>query len=926
MDNGAVSYESSENLIWAYNALKDIFSPYKFGLQQHVSNDSALNEIIASNNESVSTENSLFGLTWNTKEDSLSSPKLVLDEYANTKRKILRSIASNFDLLNFHGPLLNRARLFMHKLQLSQQLGWDDPLPPTDVKEWILIAKQVNKCETFPVQRFVGDRNDTYQLVAFTDSSKFMYGTVVFIYNEKSKTSHFLCGKNRIVNKSLESKSIPSLEMQGIELGVQTLLDVYRELADKSCVIPIRITELKLFSDSQISLFWLQSYAEKIEKMNRLSVFVKNRLNTICKLCEGFPVSFFFCAGKENPADYITRPTSAKQFAASNYLYGISAEMIDNPEQFDFPSVTIPNHGIMETKIISINMGGSSESKILSHLFDVGRCGTFSKIVGVYESILRFIRKLKARVKIGSSCISEVSSLEMSAHKLVIIREQHTFFPEVHNYFDSGSKKIKDLPDVVKRLNVYRDEEGILRVKCKLKRWGVKLDYPILLSKSSEVTEKLIRSVHEKLNHSGLYTTLSEIRKKFWIPQVFSIIKRTLKACIKCRRFNNRTIKLNQSPYRNFRLDPPNIPYRYLFLDYLGPYEILRPDGRKKCYILLFTCLWSRSVHLQLCLDLSTKNFIRAFQLHIFEFGCPELCVSDLGSQIVSGSRLIEGIMKSNATESFMKSNNIKPIKFEQYAKGCSKLGGLVESMVKLTKRLIYGAVGNSILDQADFEFLIKETIHIINRRPVAFQSGLRDSSLNEEIPSAITPEILVKGYELNSLDVIPASENDQTWLPVEDLDSHIKENFRALTKARKKLAEIYEHEFLAGIMRNSTCDPQKYLPVKHNALAPGDIVLLKDINVKPSNYNMAVVDRTIVNEIGEVTAVHAYKGKTREKIFRHVTSLIPLFRPQGDIEFRSDGQANSESIAAEATGRPCRRAAADSRVKTLGMMKQGLV
>ena len=98
--------------------------------------------------------------------------------------------------------------------------------------------------------------------------------------------------------------------MQGITLGVEVLLDAYLELSGSSSVIPTIINELKLFSDSLVCLNWIQSHSIKFDKMNKLSIYVTNRLNEIAKLCEIKPVTFEFCAGHQNPADAVSRPFS----------------------------------------------------------------------------------------------------------------------------------------------------------------------------------------------------------------------------------------------------------------------------------------------------------------------------------------------------------------------------------------------------------------------------------------------------------------------------------------------------------------------------------------------------------------------------------------------------------------------------------------
>ena len=125
MDNGAVTMNEHCSLKSAYNQLNSNFNPYKFELQQYVTNDKALQEEIDELVAGSTPDNvKLFGLKWDRVNDTLSTQKLMLDISANTKRLVLKTIAMNFDPYNFNGPVLNRARLFMHRLQIDKSLGW----------------------------------------------------------------------------------------------------------------------------------------------------------------------------------------------------------------------------------------------------------------------------------------------------------------------------------------------------------------------------------------------------------------------------------------------------------------------------------------------------------------------------------------------------------------------------------------------------------------------------------------------------------------------------------------------------------------------------------------------------------------------------------------------------------------------------------
>ena len=141
----------------------------------------------------------------------------------------------------------------------------------------------------------------------------------------------------------------------------------------------------------------------------------------------------------------------------------------------------------------------------------------------------------------------------------IIGADQKKNFPKVFNYFQSTKKDSHFIPPIVTQLNVYLDEQGLLRVKCKFKKWGSNQyqDFPILLERNSPLTRIIILDTHVQLAHSGYYSVLAELRKHFYILKHFSAVKKCLKSCYHCKGLNARTIKTNQSSYRNSDLILP---------------------------------------------------------------------------------------------------------------------------------------------------------------------------------------------------------------------------------------------------------------------------------------------------------------------------------------------------------------------------------
>ena len=1007
MDNGAVSMNDSEKLVWAYEKLKEIFEPFKFELQQFSSNDETVKEFIDQKNDIVD----LFGLKWDTVNDTIAINKVPLDEKANSKRLILGSIASVFDPHGFNGPVLNRARLFLHDIQKAKTLGWDVELGVDQLREWGNIVKQYNSSQMVSIPRCIGDRSDTYRLIAFSDASTQFYGCVLYLQSSTTKKCNFVLAKNKIVGKQLESKTVPSLELSAIVMGAEVLKDTKNEISGNQCVVPISIVDMSLYTDSLVSLGWLNSSVNKLDKMNKVSNFVKNRLERLSKICSDCPITFSFVDGETNPADFISRPVSAKRLAKSNFYTGPSFLSEQNPKSSrpDILNVTIPNprfettvHTILNTQegsimntdedIVVDSNGGSEEPDISSvdstiplpsntslnavedivvdsdeqsenpdgssldptiplpstgdsagggsvastndtigHLISPDRFSSFKKLLRSNMFVFRFIDNLKR--KLISSDPDKYSHLKLSDNiqerslNFIIENEQRIHFREVFDYFRSPDVPVKCIPNLVLQLNLYVDISGTLRVGSKMMKQSIAY-CPVLLPKKSPITDLVIADVHVRCSHSGIYQVLGELRKFYWVPCCFSVVKRVLNSCLLCRRFNGRSIKLNQSMYRDFRLDPGEIPFANVFLDYAGPFNVYINAKCCKVYVLVITCLLTRAINLKVSVDLGVKEFVRSLQLHCFEFGVPRRVISDQGSQIVAGGNIITKFLANEDVEGYLQGQGSNIVAFEQFYKGRKELGGLVECCVKLSKRLLSGSIRNNVLPFREFEYFVSQTVHLVNRRPIAFKESLRDTK-TVELPDPITPELLLHGFHLPSYNLVPSVQNvedpdllrDELYDPV----GKVKETEEKLRRVRTRLFDLYHTEFLPQLVSQAIDSKTRYKPVSHNRLRVGDLVLVKEENTKRTNLPLGRVIEVQINNLDEVTGAVVLKGSTGEKVKRHASALIPLLTEIGDESVskstqkgRSDSLGQTEIVGLK---RGKRAAALTSEQRTRAML-----
>ena len=627
-------------------------------------------------------------MQWNREFDTLSPFPINLDPNCQTKKQILSTLNAVYDLLNVYGPILNRAKIFLHWLQCDKSVDWDSKLQPDLVKEWSLICRQANDTPAIAVDRFIGSRSGRYNLVAFSDASSVSYGVVIYIVEIETAKVSFLQAKNRIVNTKLTKKSIPSLECQAIAFAAEVLEDTWRELGPERNDSPININQLFVYSDSMMCLSWINASFSTHEKMQKRKTFVQNRLKYIGELCHSKPMIFRYIEGKDNPADCISRPFTYRKLCSTSYLTGPDF-LRDMPSQPDIevyvsPAVDVntlqpPSTEVKKDVSFHTIISQSMHTALAPppQRLDPENFSSLPKLLRIYELILKYVSNLKkaaCKRKGEPCCESEGVNLTAKATNLFLRTEQALFYPEIIRFYQSRNINSSKIPSLVLQMNLFLDENSVIRVKCKLKD---KTNCPILIPSCSHASTLIVRNVHERNMHAGLYSTLSELRKSFWLPRGFSSVRSILKQCLICKRLNERPLKLNQNCYRDFRLSPSKVPFLRIFLDYIGPINVRFEGKVNKVWLLIITCLWSRAVSLRICFSADTSEFLRALQLHIFNFGLFETCVSDLGSQIVSGSNLIVSFLNDLECAEYFQSNGIKGVSFDQYPKGNSSLGSV---------------------------------------------------------------------------------------------------------------------------------------------------------------------------------------------------------------------------------------------------------
>lgn len=398
---------------------------------------------------------------------------------------------------------------------------------------------------------------------------------------------------------------------------------------------------------------------------------------------------------------------------------------------------------------------------------------------------------------------------------------------------------------------------------------------PILLSKSSRFSFLLISDYHRKFNHSGIYYVLHKLKPKYFLLKAYSAVKRVLNECYHCRRFNARPIKVNANDYKEWNINPEKRFFSHCFVDYFGPYFTRYGSEKVKTYGVIFKCVWSKMINVEIVTCADASNFLIAFQNHVYAYGLPTKLFSDSGSNLAKAFAWIRESLDSVEVKAYLDQTGVKVCTFEQYPRGSLNrgIGGIIESGVALVRKLIQGSIRNNILDFQQFSHVIKQCICYANKKPLSIES-LRGENPDDQF-QIFSPEFLKFGYETAVLEVNGGNESDD-WM-FEDLE--VKEEMKKMLEVKEKLRNSYHSEFLYGLLNQATKEKDKYVPVLHNTLAIGDVVLIKDPYVKAPNYPLAkVLLETTVNSLGEITQVLLKKGNG-SLVRRDISAVIFLVR-----------------------------------------------
>ena len=170
-------------------------------------------------------------------------------------------------------------------------------------------------------------------------------------------------------------------------------------------------------------------------------------------------------------------------------------------------------------------------------------------------------------------------------------------------------------------------------------------------------------------DHRGPGDALWRSRKRgYWIIRGRILAKKITTQCLTCKRIKARMEEqvMASLPTEIFQI--PCKAFSRVQLDYAGAVMVkdqVKRRTQRKCFPLLFCCLNTGSLHIQLATGYSAQEFLVQLQFFSALRGTPTYIHTDMGSQLVAAGRAItEGDLPSLPWDEIRSSDQTRGIEF----------------------------------------------------------------------------------------------------------------------------------------------------------------------------------------------------------------------------------------------------------------------
>ncbi|XP_071830327.1 uncharacterized protein [Apostichopus japonicus] len=484
--------------------------------------------------------------------------------------------------------------------------------------------------------------------------------------------------------------------------------------------------------------------------------------------------------------------------------------------------------------------------------------------VGKLLQIAKSFKKIPGKPGKGTWKCSHTSCGvdEFSQARITVLRSiQQDAYKEELDCIKRGRALLKG--SSLRRLNPQVDKHGLLRVGGRLSDADLTQEekHPVIVP-PGHVSTIIIRHYHESVAHQGRHITEGAIRAAgFWVVGGKRRTCNVIKVCVTCKKLRGKEEYqlMADLPADRVTCEPP---FTSVGVDVFGPWQVLARRTRgasanNKRWAVIFSCMYTRAVHLEVIESLSASSFINALRRFFAIRGPARVLRSDRGTNFVGACKEL-GIIAET-----------RELRKHLLEKGCvwlfnpphsSHMGGSWERMIGIARKILNAMLLQSKHTRLTHEILctfLAEVMAIMNARPLV------PVSCDPDQPTVLTPAMLL------------TQKVDATSAPAGNFDTPAlhKKHWKQVQCLAENFWKRWRRDYLSSFQER-----KKWVDRRPN-LKIGNVVLLKDNQVSRNEWPLGIIDKVYPDADGSVRKIDVRVAKDgKAKVFlRPITQVILL-------------------------------------------------
>ncbi|KAI2663445.1 Methionine--tRNA ligase [Labeo rohita] len=348
------------------------------------------------------------------------------------------------------------------------------------------------------------------------------------------------------------------------------------------------------------------------------------------------------------------------------------------------------------------------------------------------------------------------------------------------------------------------------------------------------------------------------MRRYYWILRGREAIRRHQLSGVECQRWRAKPNipKMAELPPARLHLMKP--AFYSTGVDCFGPFLIKRGRSNEKRWGIVFKCMTTRCVHLDLLSNMDTDSFLMAVRRMVARRGTPSEILVDQGTNFRGGDKELQTAFTAMSPHLQTLSANQK-IQFHYNPPNAPHFGGMWEREIRSVKSALHTIVGSQILTEEVLRTLLAEVEAILNAKPLGYVSSDVAWVVVIADPDPVTPNYLLMGRPDASLPQVVYPESE------------------ILSRRRWQHSQVMADQFWTSFIKNylPALQPrQKWMSDSDN-LTPRTVVMIIDHQLPRGLWPVGKVITTYPGSDGRVRSA---KIEVRNKLYhRPVARLITL-------------------------------------------------